>query len=157
MSTILYPTRGGESTHLNQDWVFEFTREEGASLLLLYVSNVRFLDLLAGPARLDLMEAELDELGEFLLAMAQERAETAGVAAGTIVRRGSFRDALKEVLLEHQATTVVLGYPSQETAFTTHDFINTLAQFLQNEFAVEVYVIDEGEIVEHYTKSSAEI
>ena len=63
MSTILYPTRGGDSTYLNQDWVFELTREEGASLLLLYVSNVRFLDLLAGPARLDLMEAELDEFG----------------------------------------------------------------------------------------------
>ena len=123
---------------------------------MLYVSNVRFLNLLAGPARLGLMEAELDELGEFLLAMAQERAETAGVAASTVIRRGSFRDALKEVVLEHQVTTVVLGYPSQETAITTHDYINTLAQFLHYEFGVEVYVIGEGKIAEYYTKSEAD-
>ena len=127
MSTILYPTRGGDTTYLNQDWVFELTREEGASFIFLYVSNVRFPDLLAEPARLGLMEAELDELGEFLLAVAQERAETAGVAAGTAVRRGSCRDALKEVLLEHQVATVVLGFPSQDTALTTHDYINSLA------------------------------
>ncbi|GMQ79340.1 MAG: hypothetical protein BMS9Abin02_1921 [Anaerolineae bacterium] len=150
MSTILYPTRGGDSTYLNQDWVFELARGKDASLLLLYVSNVSFLDLLAGPARLDLMEAELDELGEFLLAMAQERAETAGVTAGLVVRRGSFRDALQEVVLEHQVNIVILGYPSQETALTTHEYINSLAQFLQDECAVEVYVIDEGEIIEHY-------
>jgi len=30
MSTILYPTRGGDSTYLNQDCVFELSQEEGA-------------------------------------------------------------------------------------------------------------------------------
>ena len=150
MSTILYPTRGGDTTYLNQDWVIELTKEKAASLLLLYVSSVSFLDHLVGPARLDLLEAELDELGEFLLAMAQERAETAGVAAGTVVCHGGFRNALKEVVLEHQVTIVVLGYPARDTALTTHDYIDSLAQSLQNEFAVEVYVIDQGQIAEHY-------
>lgn len=150
MTAILYPTRGGDPTFLNQDWVINLARERKAELLLLYVSNVHFLDHLAGPVHLGLVEAELDELGEFLLIMAQERAEKAGQPAEIIVRHGSFRDALSEVTQEYGVATVVLGYPTLDSALTTREYINYLAEFLLNEKGIEVFVLEDGKVVSHH-------
>jgi nucleotide-binding universal stress UspA family protein len=150
MTAILYPTRGGDPTYSNQDWAISLALEREADLLLLYVSNVRFLDLLAGPVRVNLVEAELEELGEFLLTMAQERAEKAGQPAETFVRHGSFREALLEVAKEYNVSTVVLGYPTTDAAITTQEFINSVAKFLQSEIGVEVYVLETGDLVDHY-------
>lgn len=150
MAAILYPTRGGDPTFRNQDWTINFAKERKAELLLLYVFNVHFLDHLAGPVRMDLIETELDELGEFLLAMAQERAEKAGQSAETITRHGSFREALLEVTEEYNVSTVVLGYPTLDTAYTTQEYIKSLAEFLQSEKGVEVFVLDNGSVVNHY-------
>lgn len=157
MTAILYPTRGGDPTFLNQDWAINLALERGAQLFLLYVSNVRFLDLLAGPVRVDLVEAELDELGEFLLTMAQERAEKAGQPAEIIVSHGSFRDALFEVTQEHEISTVVLGYPTQDTGLTTHDYINSLAELLKDERGIEVFVLQQGEVVSHHQPNRPEL
>ena len=154
MTAILYPTRGGDPTFLNQDWVINLALERASDLLLLYVSNVHFLDHLAGPVRVDLVEAELDELGEFLLTMAQERAEKAGQAAEIIIRQGLFREALLEVVEEYNATTVVLGYPTLDTAITTREYIHSLAEFLQKEKGIEVFVLDAGKVVEHHPPPS---
>jgi nucleotide-binding universal stress UspA family protein len=154
MTAILYPTRGGDPTYSNQDWTINFAKERDAELLLLYVFNVHFLDHLAGPVRMDLIETELDELGEFLLTMAQERAELAGQAAEIITRHGSFREALLEVAEEYNVSTVVIGYPTLDTAHTTQEYINSLAEFLQSEIGVEVYVLETGNIVNHYQPTS---
>ena len=109
MTTILRPTRGGETSNPNQDRAIALAKERDADLLLLYVANVHFLDRLAGPVIVD-VETELEEMGEFLLALAQERAEKAGVRAKTLVLRGEFREALEQVIQEHEeVTTVVLG------------------------------------------------
>jgi hypothetical protein len=72
MTTILRPTRGGEASYPNQDRAIKLAKERDADLLLLYVANVHFLDRLAGPVIVD-VETELEEMGEFLLALAQER------------------------------------------------------------------------------------
>lgn len=150
MTAILYSTRGGDPTYSNQDWAISLAQEKKAELLLLYVSNVRFLDHLAGPVRVDLVEAELEELGEFLLTMAQERAEKAGYSAEIIIRHGSFREALLEVGKEYNVSTVVLGYPTTDTAITTREYINSLAEFLQSEIGAEVYILETGNVVDHY-------
>jgi nucleotide-binding universal stress UspA family protein len=150
MATILYPTRAGDTTYRNQDWAMAMAQDQGADLLLLYVSNVRFLNHVAAPKNLELIEAELDELGEFLLAMAQERTEKAGRPARTLVRHGSFREALKEIIQEEDVSAVVLGHPAHETAITTADYLNQLAQSLSAEMNVDVYIVHEGEEVDHY-------
>ncbi|MGD8806483.1 MAG: hypothetical protein PVH65_11560, partial [Chloroflexota bacterium] len=59
MATVLYPTRGGDSTHSNQDWACDLAKERNARLIFLYVSNVSFLDRLGGmggTARVDILE-----------------------------------------------------------------------------------------------------
>jgi RNase H-fold protein (predicted Holliday junction resolvase) len=97
---------------------------------------------------LDLVEAKLDELGEFMLAMAQERAEKAGVTADTVVRHGMFDQALKEVIQEYSVETVVLGSPADDAAIMTPEYLQKLVQFLRAETGVEVIIVHGGEIVE---------
>jgi nucleotide-binding universal stress UspA family protein len=144
VTTILYATRGGTE---NQDAVIALAHEQGADLLFLYVSNVRFLDHFASPVPVDLIQGELDEMGEFLLAIAQEKAEGAGVKADILVRHGSFWETLQEVIADYDITTVVLGHPNRETGTTTAEYIDSVAQSLLDEYQVEVITIDQGEIV----------
>lgn len=150
MTTILRPTRGGEVTFPNQDRAIALAKERGADLLLLYVSNVHFLDRVAGPVLVDI-ERELDELGEFLLAMAQERAEKAGVHTESVVCRGQFREALQQVLEEHEeVSAVVLGAAIEETSVTPPGYLADLIQWLLTEYGVEVILVDRGEIIEDH-------
>jgi hypothetical protein len=150
VATVLYPTRAGDSAYRNQDRAMALAQELGARLLLLYVSNVSFLDHTAAPVHLEVIEQELDELGQFLLAMAQERAEKAGIQADTVIQHGGFRQALKDVIQEHEVVAVVLGLPSRDTAITTSEYIRNLARSLSAELGVEAFVVHEGDVVEHY-------
>lgn len=149
MPTILCPTRGGEASFPNQDRAIAIAKEQGAGLLFLYVSNVRFLDRMASPVLVDI-QTELDEVGEFVLAMAQERAEKAGIQAKTEVRRGRFRHALKEVIQDYSVTTLVLGSAVGGTGVTTPDYLEEVTQWILTETGVEVIRVHEGEIVEHH-------
>ena len=146
MATILCPTRGGEKSIPNQDRAISIAKERGADLIFLYVSDVHFLDHLASPILVDL-EAELDEMGEFLCTMALERADKAGVRAQIMVRRGIFRQALKEVIQEHGVTTVVMGSPAEEGGITTPEYISGLVGWIVAETGAEVIVTDGSEIV----------
>ncbi|RMF51236.1 MAG: hypothetical protein D6755_00075 [Anaerolineae bacterium] len=143
MPTILYPTRGGRSSYPNQDYVFTLAREQHADLLLLYVSNVEFLGMVSRAKVVDI-ETELDHMGEFLLAMAQERAQKAGVEAEILVRRGDFNEVLRQVIAEHAVDTLVLGAPSEETGLTTLEFLQSLSQNLATESGVHVHLIQDG-------------
>lgn len=150
MATILHPTRGGQSSYPNQDKAIELARERDDQLVLLYVSNVRFLETMPSPVPVALVEAELDELGEFLLAMAQERAEKAGVTADAVVRHGMFDQALKEVIRDYEVDTVILGSPADDAAATTTEYLRNLVQSLLVETNATVIVVHGGEIVEEH-------
>lgn len=150
MAKILYPTRGGDTTYRNQDRATSLAKERGETLLLLYVSNVRFLNHTAGPVHMDLVRKELDELGEFLLALAQERAQNSGVEAETLVLHGEFQQALKEAIQEHDVAAVVLGRPAHDKALTTIEYVSRIAQSIATDLGVEALVVHDGEFVEHY-------
>lgn len=156
MTTILYPTRGGDTTYLNQDWVFSLVKETQARLIFLYVSNVRFLDRMPTPIDIDRVWEELDEMGEFLLTMAQDRADKVGISADKAIRHGRFREALKEVIEEEDVSTVVLGRPAHGTAITTAEYIQEIAAYLTTETDVEVYLIHDGQVVEHIQQRAAD-
>lgn len=145
-NTILCPTRGGEASYPNQDSAISLAIERGADLIFLYVSNVHFLDLIAAPKVFDI-EAEMDEMGDFLLTMAQERASQAGIEADAVVRRGEFRETLKDIIEVYQVTTVVMGAAGVETGVLTEEYINTLSEELCSETGTEFIVVHQGEIV----------
>ena len=150
MSTILCPTRGGEASIPNQERAIDLAKERGVALVFLYVSNIHFLDHMASPVAVDVVAEQLDEGGEFLLAMAKERADQAGVEAHAAIRRGQFRQALEEVIEEYHIATVVLGSASQGTGITTPQYRRELIQFLVSECGVEVVLSAVGKVIEHY-------
>jgi nucleotide-binding universal stress UspA family protein len=91
-------------------------------------------------------------MGEFLLAMAQERAEKAGVKAGAIVREGLFNQVLIDVIREYQVTSVVLGSSSGETAILTDEYVDRLVQDVRGETGVEFIIVSSGEVVNVHSK-----
>jgi nucleotide-binding universal stress UspA family protein len=146
---VLCPTRGGEASYPNQDRAIKIAKDRGASILFLYVTDVRFLGRIASPMIVD-VEEEINEMGEFLLAMAGERADKAGVVSRSLVLRGAFQDALFEAIRRNDVSMVVLGSPGGETGITTTDYLHELTAMLISDMGVEVYVVDQGEVLEHF-------
>jgi nucleotide-binding universal stress UspA family protein len=142
MQTVLCPTRGGDASYPDQDRAIALAKERGARLVFLYVTDVRFL--FKGSAALVVdMEHELDEMGEFLLTMAQERAEKQGVTAEAIVRHGSFRQAVSEVAESYQVSLIVFGAPGEDR-LTNVSYLRELADELRREHNVEVLLVRQG-------------
>lgn len=152
MPAILVPTRGGKASQPNQDYAIQLARQRGADLLFLYVSNVQFMSHTASPIVVDI-EGEIEEMGEFLLTMAQERAENAGVKAKQSVRQGVFREVLKEVIHEHKIKTVVLGSAAGGSGVTTLEYLTELGEEFCQQLNVEFIVVQEGRVIEKYKPS----
>lgn len=146
MTTILCPTRGGKESHPNQDFAINLAKERGADLLFLYVSDLRLISR-AGPPIIVDIEEEMAEMGDFLLAMAQERAEKAGVSAKTSVHSGVFSEVLREVIINNKINTVVLGGSVEQTGLVSHDHLQGLSEELSRELSVEFIVVRNGETV----------
>jgi nucleotide-binding universal stress UspA family protein len=149
MKKILTPTRGGEASKPNQDRAIQIAKEEGAELYFLYIADVSFLDRLASPVLVD-MEAELSEMGEFVLAIAQERAAKQGVDAKALVQSGVFSEVLTSVIEEHDIDTLILGSPQEETGITTREYLTGLSEELGERFDLEILLLSKGEIVYEY-------
>jgi nucleotide-binding universal stress UspA family protein len=148
MTTLLCPTRGGQASYANQDGAIRLAKEREASLIFLYISSVEFLGQVAAPIPVD-METELEHLGEFVLAMAQERAESAGIEAQAIVKHGELGSALREAVEELQPDIVVFGSSGTKTAELTRSYLDELAESLSQESGVEVFFLKEGEVERH--------
>jgi nucleotide-binding universal stress UspA family protein len=148
MKIILCPTRGGKESHPNQDFAINLAKERGAELLFLYVSGISFIRRVGPPIVVDI-EKEMDELGEFLLSMAQERAETSGVPAKVAVRRGVFSMVLREVIDEYQISTVTLGRTAVESGNVSDERLQELSRELSKEMGVEFYIVQDGELFFH--------
>lgn len=154
MTIILHPTRGGEASYPNQDRVIAIAKEQNAQLIFLYVSDVQFLNRMASQVVLDVVAKEIDEMGDFLLAMAQERAEKAGLSAEALVRRGVFYDVLIEVIEEYQVDTLILGSSSEGQGLTTPEFLEQLSSEISEETGVTVIILLQGEIANTIKQAS---
>ena len=146
---ILCPTRGGEESYPNQDRAIALAKERGVDLLFLYITNVEFLGLTAAPILIDI-ETEMDEMGEFMLTMAKERAEKANVNADILVQRGRFNKVLVDVIEEYPIDTVVLGISAGGTGVVTAEYIRKLADEIGGKTGVEFIVVHHGEIAKTY-------
>ncbi len=141
MKKILCATRGGKASRATQDKVIAMAKEEGASILFLYVVDVEFLRLTARGVRLDVVTAEMEHMGEFLLAMACERATAQGVKAETCLRHGPLLEALESAAREEGADAIAFGRPAgPESSFSLAD-LERLAARIEKETGVETYIL----------------
>jgi nucleotide-binding universal stress UspA family protein len=111
MGKILCATRGGAASYRTQDAVIALAEERRDSVVFLYVVDMAFLDYTARAVRPDVVAAEMRNLGEFLLAMACERAARQGVEATPVVKHDHLADALQQAAFEEEVTLIAFGRP----------------------------------------------
>nr|MBN1229339.1 universal stress protein [Anaerolineae bacterium] len=139
MAKILCATRGGEAAIKNQKAAIARAKENADSIIFFYVVDVEFLAHANYALRSDVVIGEMDNMADFLMTMAVERAEKEGVEASFIVRHGTFAHQLKETILEEEVSLVVLGKPEEESAFVLAG-LQALASSLKKETGVEVWI-----------------
>jgi nucleotide-binding universal stress UspA family protein len=141
MGKILCATRGGEASYHTQDAAIALAQERNDELLFLFVVDIGFLDKLASGVRPDVATSEMEKMGEFLLAMAEERAESQGVKADYVLRHGHLRDELKAAARELDVDLVVLGKPSGEESAFALEGLRAFAAEIEAETGVEARII----------------
>jgi nucleotide-binding universal stress UspA family protein len=140
MERILCATRGGDASFLTQDKAIQIALDNGGELIFLYVVDTRFIDKTSEPIVVD-VEGEISKMGEFLLVMAQERAQKQGIEAGTLLREGKVRDELIKAVEEEEITLVVMGKPIGESSIFELDALETFAEDLEHETGVKILLV----------------
>ncbi len=140
MGKILCATRGGEASYRTQDKAIALAKERGDTLLFLYVADLHFLDKTAASIVVD-VATEIEHMGEFLLAMAQERAREAGVAASLITRKGDVRQEIKAAAVEEGVALVVLGRPADQTSRFKLEALRGFAAEIEKETGIPAVIL----------------
>ena len=141
MGRILCATRGGEVSIRTQEEAIRLAKERSCELLFLYVVDTSFLDKTAAPVVVD-MSGEMERMGDFLLAMAQERAKEQGVEAKILHRRGNIREEIKAAVREGDIDTVVLGHPlGREKDLFDEEELESFASEIERETGVKVVIV----------------
>jgi nucleotide-binding universal stress UspA family protein len=133
MNKILCATRGGEASRRTQDAVIEMAKEYGADIIFLYVVDIEFLRLTARGVRPEVVMTEMEHMGEFLLAIAVERALEQGVEAEAVLRRGPLVEALESAAQEEGADAIAFGRPAGvDSSFVLSDLEEMAAKITQD-------------------------
>ena len=141
MGKILCATRGGEASYRTQDKAIELALQRGDELVFLYVVNIEFLNKTAAPIVVD-VATEIERMGEFLLAMAQERAREAGVEASLVTRKGDVREQIKAAAVEEGVDLVVLGRPADETSLFKLEALRAFAAEIEEETGIPAVILE---------------
>jgi nucleotide-binding universal stress UspA family protein len=142
MATILCATRGGEDSRRTQQRAIEMALARGDELVFVFVADAT----LTPPGRQGLSDVVADELarlGRRLLGIARARAQEQGVSAQTVVRCGTFRQTLMDLLAEVNATTLVMGAPhahGNSRMFSSHEMQSLSDQVCA--MGIEVVVVE---------------
>jgi nucleotide-binding universal stress UspA family protein len=140
MGKILCATRGGEASYRTQDKAIELALQRGDELVFLYVVNIEFLNKTAAPIVVD-VATEIERMGEFLLAMAQERAREAGVEAKLVTRKGDVREQIKAAAVKEGVDLVVLGRPADQTSLFKLEALRGFAAEIEKETGIPAVIL----------------
>jgi nucleotide-binding universal stress UspA family protein len=116
-------------------------KAEGASILFLYVVDVEFLKLTARGVRPDVVIAEMEHMGEFLLAIACERAAAQGVPAETCLRHGPLVAALESAASEENADAIAFGRPAGPSSSFSLTELEELAVRIEADTGINTYIL----------------
>jgi nucleotide-binding universal stress UspA family protein len=140
MDTILCATRGGEESAQTQRRAIELAQEREAKIIFVFVVDLHFLEHYTAPY-IPAMADEIKHMGEFLLLMAVERAEKAGVKADYIVRRGELKPTLIAAAKEYGASLIILGRPGSENVTTLEYLEQKLRPAIEAETGISTILV----------------
>jgi nucleotide-binding universal stress UspA family protein len=141
MKKILCATRGGEASRKTQDAVIAMAKREGATILFLYVVDLEFLKVSTHGARPDVVTSEMEQMGEFLLTLACERAAAQRARAEMFLRHGPLIDALELAARENGVDAIALGQPSGAGSFFSLTGLRKLATKIEKDLSIETYIV----------------
>jgi nucleotide-binding universal stress UspA family protein len=139
MGMILCATRGGDESIHTQQKATDLAKERGDSLAFLYVVDSSFLNKTAAAVVVD-VDDEISDMGNFILAMAIERAAECGITAEAIIRKGVIREVLPEVAKELEAQLIVVGRPAKGTGRFDQDEFDEYLTWLKSETGAEIII-----------------
>jgi len=140
MGKILCATRGGEDSQRTQRAAIALAKESGDALVFLYVADASFLDRIAAAVVVD-VESELEQMGRFQLALAQEQAAEEGVEAEAVIRHGHLRTELMAAAGELGITSIVLGRPQGRMAVFEETDLEEFAAELEARTRAQVQIV----------------
>jgi len=143
MGKILCATRGGPAAVQAQNVAIALAKAQDNPLMFLFVADADFLQRSISAVRPDVVEAELESMGEFLLLVAQERAQKQDIEAEILVRSGQLRSELIATIRDENVTTVVLGKPVGEESVFELKGLRALAASLEDETKVTVIIAND--------------
>lgn len=113
MTGIVCAIRGGPNSQPTIDKAISLSQDKNQQIYFLYVVNLDFL-VHTEIGRSQIFYDQLDQMGEFILLMAQEQAKGKNVSAEGIIKHGQVREEIIGLAKEVQANYVVLGVPQGE-------------------------------------------
>lgn len=141
MDKILCATRGGEASRRTQEAVIEMAKEHEAAIVFLYVVDVEFLRLTARGVRPEVVMTEMEHMGDFLLAIAVERALEQGVEAAAVLRRGPLVEALESAAREEGVDAIAFGRPAGVDSSFSLDDLQEMAAKITRETGIETLIL----------------
>lgn len=113
MAGIVCAIRGGPLSKSTIQKSIQLAKESGETIYFLYVVNLDFLTH-SSSSRIEHISMEMQEMGEFILLDAQEKAQKQGVVAQGVIRDGIVIEEIIAFCAEIQPKYIVLGRPETE-------------------------------------------
>lgn len=139
MPGIVCAIRGGPDSQPTIEKAISLAGETKLKLHFLYVVNFDFLARTES-SRTSFFSDDLDQMGEFILLTAQEKAKEENVVAEGVVRHGQVSEEIVGLATDIQADYVVLGLPQgvEENDVFVNDKIKELCKRIETETQAEV-------------------
>jgi nucleotide-binding universal stress UspA family protein len=139
MSGIVCAVRGGPESKPTINKSIELAKLNDLTVHFLYVVDLDFLSH-SSSSRVATITSEMEQMGEFILLVAREKAESQDIAAEGTVRHGEVREEIISYCREVQADYVILGQPQtrrEENVFT-RDLLQEFIERVEQESGAKV-------------------
>jgi nucleotide-binding universal stress UspA family protein len=144
LSAIICAIRGGSKSQATIQKAIKVAKETKLPVFFLYVIDVDFL-VHTSLSRVHPISEELQEMGEFILLMARDKAEAQGVESMHFVRHGDVREEILRLCRECDGRTIVLGRPrlSKERSVFSVDRLELFKKQISQECDAELLIASE--------------
>lgn len=139
MTGIICAVRGGPASQPTIEKAIELAKETNLTLNFLYVVNLDFLSH-TQISRTSTISEELNQMGEFILLTAQEKAKAKGINTQAVIRHGNVREEIINLAKEIKADYVILGLPvgEEEKNVFVIDRIKEFGKLIENESGAKI-------------------
>lgn len=140
-NNIVCATRGGEGSRAVQMAAIQYAKENNLRLIFFYATDVGSLGKV-DDTLIPALTEELNWMGKTLLAIAQRRADMAGLPTDMVIRVGNFREEMVRFLEENHAQRLFLGAPRGTTANVFgDDAIEKFARSIEEQTHIPVTIV----------------